>query len=243
MCTVEKRGSLFKLILNSDEDDQHRLSPTLISSILSALSQIKSQSTPGSALVTVARGGSGNFFCNGFDFRWAQAAGSESDARQRLRHMTDSFRQVVSAFVSLPMPTVAAVSGNVAAAGLVLAFAHDFLLMRSDRGVLYMPEVNLGITIPDYFTAAVRAKIGSPVALRDVVARGVKVRAKEGVEMGIVHSAHDSVEGTVEAAMRLGEELAGKKWVGEVYAEIRKSLYPEMCSTLGLTHNLIISKI
>ncbi|OIW07689.1 hypothetical protein TanjilG_30766 [Lupinus angustifolius] len=243
MCSIEKQGSLFILILNGEEDDQHRLNPTLISSILSALSQIKSQATAGSALVTVARGGSGNFFCNGFDFRWAQAAGSQSGARQRLRHMSDSFRQVVAAFVSLPMPTVAAVSGHVAAAGLVLAFAHDYLLMRSDRGVMYMPEVNLGITLPDYFAAAMRAKIGSPVALRNVVARGVKVRAKEGVELGIVHSAHDSVEGTVEAAMRLGEELAGKEWVGESYAEIRKSLYPQMCSTLSLTHKLIISKI
>ncbi|KAE9617605.1 putative dodecenoyl-CoA isomerase [Lupinus albus] len=157
--------------------------------------------------------------------------------------MSDSFRKVVAAFVSLPMPTVAAVSGYVAAAILVLAFAHDYLLMRSDRGVMYMLEVNLGITLPDYFAAAMRAKIGSPVALRDVVARGVKVRAKEDVKMGIVHSTHDSVEGTVEVAMRLGEELAGKKWVGEIYAEIRKSLYPEMCSTLGLTNNVIVSKI
>ncbi|KAE9617607.1 hypothetical protein Lal_00034472 [Lupinus albus] len=243
MCTIEKRGSLFILILDSDEDDQHRLNPTLISSILSALSEIKSQSTTGSALITVAHGGSGKFFCNGFDFRWAQAVSSQSDARRRLRQMTDSFREVVAAFVSLPMPTVAAISGHVAAAGLVLAFVHDYLLMRSDHGVMYMPEVNLGITLPDYFAAAMRAKIGSPMALRDVVARGVKVRAKEAMEMGIVHSIHDNVESTIEAAMRLGEELVNKKWVGETYAEIRKSLYPELCSALGLTHNLIISKI
>lgn len=54
----------------------------------------------------------------------------------------------------------------------------------------------------------------------------MKVRAKEAVEMGIVHTAHNSAEGTREAAMRLGEELAGRKWVGtKAYAEIRKSLY------------------
>ncbi|KAK7243061.1 hypothetical protein RIF29_37845 [Crotalaria pallida] len=243
MCTLEKRGSLFILTLTSDQDDQHRLNPTLISSIFSALSQIQSQPTAGSALVTVAHGGSGKFFCNGFDFRWAQAADSQSGARQRLRHMADSFRQVVAALLSLPMPTIAAVSGHAAAAGFILAIAHDYVIMRKDRGVLYMPEVDLGITLPDYFAAAARAKIGSPAALRNVVAKGVKVKAKEGVEMGIVYSAHDSEEGTVEAAMRLAEELMGKKWEGEAYAEIRKCLYPEMCSVLGLSSKSFISKI
>ncbi|KAJ1423967.1 Enoyl-CoA hydratase/isomerase [Sesbania bispinosa] len=121
--------------------------------------------------------------------------------------------------------------------------AHDYVLMRSDRGVLYMPEVDLGITLPDYFAAVARAKIGSAAAARDVLLRGLKVRAAEAVEMGIVHSAHDSAESTIEAAMRLGEELAGRKWVGDVYAEIRKSLYPQVCGVLGLTLKPIISKI
>lgn len=81
------------------------------------------------------------------------------------------------------------------------------------------------------------------MAVRDVVLRGLKVRAKKAVEMGIVHTAHDSDVSTVEAAMRLGEELAGRKLVGDVYAEIRKSLYPKVCGVLGLTLRPIVSKI
>ncbi|KAF4378438.1 hypothetical protein F8388_021632 [Cannabis sativa] len=41
--------------------------------------------------------------------------------------------------------------------------------------------------------------------------------------MGIAESAHDSVEKTLEAAVRLAEQLAKRKWNGEVYAEIRKN--------------------
>ncbi|KAJ1423963.1 Enoyl-CoA hydratase/isomerase [Sesbania bispinosa] len=219
----EKRGLVFILTLTSDGDDQHRLNPTLLSSIFAALSEIKSQATYGSALVTAAQG---RFFCNGFDFQWAQAVGSQAGARDRLRHMSDSLRPVVAALFSLLMPTVAAVSSHAAAAGAVLAMAYNYVLMRSDHRVLYMPEVDLGITLPDYFTSVARAKIGSATAARDVLLRGLKVRAAEAVEMGIVHSAHNSAESTVEAAMRLVEELAGRKWVGDVYAEIRKSPYP-----------------
>lgn len=60
--------------------------------------------------------------------------------------------------------------------------------------------------------------------------------------MGIVHAAHDSEVSTVEAAMRLGEELAARKLVGDVYAEIRKSLYPQVC-VLGMTLRPIVSNI
>ncbi|KAJ1434770.1 Enoyl-CoA hydratase/isomerase [Sesbania bispinosa] len=238
MCSLEKRGNLWVLTLTGD--NQHRLSPTLIHSLLSTLSQLASQPTPGSVLLTTA---SGRIFSSGFDLGWARAAGSESGAMDRLLSMVDSLKPVVAALMSLPMPTIAAVNGHASAAGFLLAISHDYVLMRSDYGVLYMPEVNIGLPLPDYFATMMRAKIRSPMALRDVVLGGVKVTAAEAVKMGIVDSAHDSVESTVEAAMRLGEEVGGRKWVGEAYAEIRKSLYPEACLVLGLPHKAIVSKI
>ncbi|KAK4258118.1 hypothetical protein QN277_007610 [Acacia crassicarpa] len=238
MCTLEKRGSLFILTLTGD--DQNRFNPTVIASLLSTLSQIRSQVSPGSVLITTAHG---RFFSNGFDLSWAQAAGSPSGARDRLHHMVDSFKPVVAALISLPMPTIAAVSGHAAGAGVMLAISHDYVLMRSDKGVLYMPEVDLGMTLPDYLAVGFRSKIRSSTALRDVFLMGVKVKAVEAVKMGIVNSAHDSAESVMEASVRLGEELAKRKWIGEVYAEIRKSLYPEMCDVLGLTQRTIVSKI
>ncbi|KAL5096692.1 hypothetical protein RYX36_001019 [Vicia faba] len=143
MCSVEKRDNLW--ILTITGDDQNRLNPTLIDSLLSTLTNLTSQYTPGSVLITT---GKGKFFSNGFDLPWARAAGSKTAAALRLQSM-----------------------------------------------------------------------------------------------MGIVDSAHDSAETTVEAAVRLGEQLAEKKWVGEVYAEIRKSLYPDACKVLGLTPKPLVSKI
>ncbi|KAF7834028.1 enoyl-CoA delta isomerase 2, peroxisomal-like [Senna tora] len=238
MCTLEKQGSLFLLTLTGDDD--HRLNPTLIDSLLSALSQIKSQATPGSVLITAAHG---RFFSNGFDLAWAQAAGSPSQAVDRLHQMVQSFRSIVAALLSLPMPTIAAVTGHAAAAGAMLAISHDYILMKSDKAVLYMPEVDLGMTFPDYFTAMLRSKIRSAGAVRDFMLAGRKVKAAEAVKMGIVDSAHDSAESVMDAAVRLGEQLGGRKWQGEVCAEIRKSLYPEICGILGLTDRSIVSKL
>ncbi|KAJ0603167.1 hypothetical protein HanIR_Chr03g0147541 [Helianthus annuus] len=75
---------------------------------------------------------------------------------------------------------------------------------------------------------------------RDVLLRGVKVKADEAVVKGLVDSAYDSAEETVGGAVKLGEELVKRKWDGEVYGEIRKALYPEMCNVLGLTAKSVV---
>ena len=106
-----------------------------------------------------------------------------------------------------------------------------------------MSEVDIGLTIPDYVHALFRAKIGSPSARRDVLLRGAKVRGDEAVRMGIVEGAHDNEERLSEAAMRHGIQLASRKWNGEVYREIRKSLYPELCVVLGLGDAKVIAKL
>lgn len=236
MGTLEKHGNIFLLTLTGN--DEHRLNPKLIDSIRSALSQARSEATRGSALVTKAEH---KFFSNGFDLAWAQAAGSASGFRDRLHHMVDYFKPLIADLLCLPMPTVAAVSGHASAAGFLLALSHDYVLMRKDRGVLYMSELDIGLTLPDYVSALMRSKIGSPTARRDVLLRATKLRAEDAMKMEIVDSAHDSAEATIDAAVRMGEQLAGKKWDGEVYAEIRKALYPEVCGLLGLIDKVIIS--
>ena len=234
MCTLEKRGSLFILTLISD-DHEHRLGPSLIDFLLSALSQVNSRAINGGfALITVAHG---KFFCNSFDVPWGQ-----SDARSCLHQMVDSFKSVMSALLSLPVPTIAAISGHAAAGELVLALGHDYVLMRRDRGILYMSEVDLAMTLPEYITALMRSKIEGSAARRDVLLKGMKVKGEEAVRMGIVDFAtHDSEESVVEVAVRLGDRLTERKWNVEVYAEIRKSLYPEICGVLGLVSKTIVA--
>ncbi|XP_022844139.1 enoyl-CoA delta isomerase 2, peroxisomal-like [Olea europaea var. sylvestris] len=241
MCTLEKCGNLFILTLTGDNKDEHRLNPALISSIRSALAEAKSQAVAGSVLITLAQG---RFFSNGFDLRHAQAVGAKSGsiqaAKNELLRMVDLFKGVVSDFLTLPMPTVAAVGGHAAAAGLILAMSHDYVTMTASRSVMYMSELDIGMTLPDYFTALIRSKIGSASARRSLVLRAAKVKAEEAVEMGIVDSAYPSPEEAVETAMRLCDELAKKRWDGKVYAEIRKALYPELCGLLGLKDEKVL---
>ncbi|KAM7254902.1 hypothetical protein ACFE04_020143 [Oxalis oulophora] len=240
MCTLEKRNNLFILTLTGDVNDEHRLNPTLISSILSALSQVKCQAKSGTALITTSSHGS-KFFSNGFDLAWPKkvSADSRDAASQRLVEMIEYFKPIVAALISLPIPTIAAVCGHAAAGGMMLAISHDYVLMRSDKGVFYMSELDIGLAMPNYVFAMFVAKVSSASARRDMLLRGVKVRGEEAMKMGIVDEVHDSEEKVREASVRLGEQLAMKKWNIDLYAEIRKSLYPDVCKILGVATKFV----
>ncbi|KAK4355832.1 hypothetical protein RND71_024803 [Anisodus tanguticus] len=235
MCTLEKTGNIFYLTLTGD--DEHRLNPTLIATLRSSLAQVKSQAVNSSVLITKA---DGKFFSNGFDLNYAQAGGSPQASKDRLLNMVDLFKPVIADFMSLPIPTIAAVTGHAAAAGLMLAMSHDYITMRSDKGVLYMSELDIGMTLPDYFMTLIRSNIGSAGARRTLVLKAAKIRAEEAVAMGIVDSSHPTMDETVDAAVRMAEELGKKRWNGKAYAEIRKSLVPELCGLLGLKDTVVM---
>ncbi|CAI8612030.1 unnamed protein product [Vicia faba] len=212
MCSLEKKGNIFILTLTGD--GEHRLNPTLLNSIKSTLHRVRQQATASSALITTAHG---KFFSNGYDIDWAQSF------PDRLILVDDLLRSVVSDLISLPMPTIAAVTGHASAAGYILALVHDYVLMRSDRGFLYMSELDIKRVIPLWFVAVVEGKVGDAAARRRIVMQARKVTAKEAVRLGIVDSAHDSAEETVKAAVGLGDDLVKRGWDGHVYAENRKS--------------------
>ncbi|KAF3562071.1 hypothetical protein DY000_02011099 [Brassica cretica] len=214
MCTLEKRCQLFLLKLAGD--GEHRLNPTLLDSITSAITQIRSDpSSSQSVLITTS---DGKFFSNGYDLALA-------DSDPSLRVVMDSkLRSLVADLISLPMPTIAAVTGHASAAGFVLAMSHDYVLMRRDRGFLYMSELDIELVIPPWFVAMIRMKIDSPAARRDVMLTAEKVTAERGLEMGIVDSSYGSAAETVEGAVRLGEELVRRGVDGHVYGGMREVL-------------------
>ncbi|PWA36152.1 Crotonase superfamily [Artemisia annua] len=221
MCSLEKQGNIFILTLTGD--NEHRLNPTLLDSITATLHRIRSETTAPSALITTAHG---KFFSNGYDLAWGQ-----SDPDRNIL-MSKKLRLLIETLISFPMPTIAAVTGHASAAGFILAQAHDYVMMRKDRGYLYMSEMDIKLVIPNWFVKVLKCKIGNPSVLRDVVLRCDKVTADVAVAKGIIYSAHDSAEETVKAAVGLGEELAMRNWDGHVYTCNRKVLFADVLGAL-----------
>ncbi|WCJ19566.1 delta(3) delta(2)-enoyl CoA isomerase 1 [Euphorbia peplus] len=229
MCSLQKRGNVHILTLTGA--GEHRLNADLYKSLRSALRHLRSQPTsPSSVLITTA---DGKFFSNGYDLAWAHSATSPSLTQSRFKYLSSELRSLISDLISLPMPTIAAVTGHASAGGFILALAHDYLIMRKDRGFLYMSELDIGLVIPAWFMAFLKCKIGDAGARREVVLRAAKMTAEVAVEKGIVWSAHDGVEATVAAAVELGEELVRRRWDGVAYAKNRMVVLGEVVEKIG----------
>lgn len=230
MCSLQRRGNIFILTLTGS--GEHRLNINLLDAIQSSLRQLRSEvesaaagGNPTSfALITTAEG---KFFSNGYDIDW-----TTTPINQMIR-MDDKLKSVASDFITLPMPTIAAVSGHASAAGFALAMCHDYILMRRDRGFLYMSELDIRRVIPSWFTVLIKSKIGAGAARRDVILKAPKLTADKALELGMIDSAHDGAAETVAAAVRLAEELTARKWDGHTYAGNRMELLSEVLIAIG----------
>jgi enoyl-CoA hydratase/carnithine racemase len=110
----------------------------------------------------------------------------------------------------------------------MLAAAHDFRVMREDRGFFCLPEVDLGMPLADGMAALLRAKVDRGV-LRDLLLSGRRVGGGEAAALKLVD---ESVPGdrVLARAIELAATLAGKH--RGAFAALKHALWGEAVVTL-----------
>ena len=86
------------------------------------------------------------------------ATGGSEAVRRFLYELNDLFKRLLT----FPLPVIASINGHVVANGLVLAAACDFRLMRTDRGLVRFPEIDLGIPFLPGMIAITRKILPNP---------------------------------------------------------------------------------
>jgi enoyl-CoA hydratase/carnithine racemase len=215
MPTLDREGDVHILDLG---DGENRFHPDWIAAVNAALDEVE-KGDGARALVTAA---SGKFFSNGLDLEWLLA--NPEQYQQYVISVHDLFARVLS----LPLITVAALQGHTFAAGAMLSLAHDFRVMRADRGFWCLPEAEIDIPFTRGMSALIQARL-TPQTAHAAMTTARRYGGQDALDAAIVDRAvaEDEVRA---AAMELATTHAGK--AGGTLGTIKARLYAVVLDTL-----------
>jgi Delta3-Delta2-enoyl-CoA isomerase len=191
---LEHVGTIWVMHFRSGEN---RLNETFVREFNESLDRVEGDGLP-TAVVTT---GADKFYSNGLDLDWLGTAADPGG-------FLELVNRLLVRVLTFPALTVAAVNGHAFAAGAMLATAHDFMIMRSERGYWCLPEVDLGLPLTPTMYAVVAARL-SRSTLHEAIMTGKRYNAEDAIAAQIAHAAAPERE-VLSAAIALGTELSGK---------------------------------
>lgn len=197
MFRLDRQGPVFVLTMDQGEN---RLDIDVYAALERHLDTIERAEGP-RALVTT---GEDKFYSNGLNLDPILARGGRK-ALDEVVTVTTRFCQRLTTF---PHPTVAAINGHAYAAGAVVALAHDYRIMRQDRGYFCLPEIDLKVALPQGLLEMFRDRM-TPQALRDSVLFGRRYTSGEAFAAQLVDRLAPSAE-VLAQAIALAASLAEK---------------------------------
>jgi enoyl-CoA hydratase/carnithine racemase len=216
MLKLDQDGEVY--VLNLAADGENRLSPAWLGEVEAALDQVEAAQSP-CALVTV---GSGKFWSTGLDLDWLGAHLDEAAA------YLDRVSLLLARTLASPVVTVAALNGHAFGAGGMWALAHDFRVMRADRGYFCLPEVDLGLDFEPRMSALVRSRL-TPATAHEAMTTGRRYGGPDALAAGIVEQTATAEDLTAVAVARAREFAAKTK---PVRGKIKETLYAETLAAL-----------
>jgi Delta3-Delta2-enoyl-CoA isomerase len=215
MPALTRTDNVFLLDLG---DTENRFHPDWLAQVKALIEDVAAADGP-RALVTTA---SGKFWSNGLDLGWV------SGHREDFPRYVLAVQEVFACLLELPLPTVAALQGHAFAAGAMLALAHDFRVMRADRGFLCLPEVDLRIPFSVGMSALVQARLQPQVA-HELMTTGRRYGGPEALSAGLVDAVAGE-GGILAAALGRAAELSVK--ASPVLGTIKRRMYASVIAEL-----------
>jgi enoyl-CoA hydratase/carnithine racemase len=209
MPTLDRQDDVFVLDLGGDENRFH---PDWIASVNADLDAVENADGP-RALVTTA---TGKFYSGGLDLEWLSSHADE------LQSYVASVHELFARVLSLPVITVAAMQGHAFAAGAMLSLAHDFRVMRADRGYWCLPEVDINIPFTRAMSALIQNRL-APQTAHEAMLTARRYGGTDAEAAGIVdHAVSEDLVRT--RALEIAHEQASK--AGDTLATIKARTYP-----------------
>ncbi|KAK3603393.1 hypothetical protein CHS0354_009376 [Potamilus streckersoni] len=173
-------------------------------------------------LITI---GSGKFFSNGIDLEWLATQSTDE-----VQKYIDALNSLMLRLMVYPIPTVAVVNGHAFGAGAFLAIAHDYRVMRSDRGWLCWPETRLRMKFRPKMLDIISAKIQNGKQQREAIIYAKRLKGQDALELGLVDVIGNEKE-LLDQAKRLGKNVLGSEGLDRTtLAMMKRDVYGKYIS-------------
>ncbi|MGW7075325.1 enoyl-CoA hydratase-related protein [Streptomyces sp. NPDC054866] len=222
MPTLDRRDDVFILDLG---DGENRFHPDWLAAVDAALDEVEKAEGP-RALVTAA---TGKFFSNGLDLDWLFA-----HADQHQDYVT-SVQGLLARMLSLPVVTVAALQGHTFAAGAMLSLAHDFRVMRADRGYWCLPEADINIPFTPGMSALIQARL-TPQTAHEAMTTARRYGGHDALAAAVVDRAVDE-DAVRDTALEIARSQVGK--AGPTLGTIKTRMYASALAALRDKDNIL----
>jgi enoyl-CoA hydratase/carnithine racemase len=206
-------------------DTENRFHPDWLASVNALLDEVE-KAQGSRALVTAA---TGKFFSNGLDLDWLSTHGD-----QTLDYLT-GVHELLARVLTLPLVTVAALQGHTFAAGAMLSLAHDFRVMRADRGFWCLPEADINIPFTVGMSALIQGRL-TPQVAHEAMVTARRYGGQDAREAAIVDHTADE-HGLRQAAIDLARAQASR--VGPTLATIKTRMYAPILEALRTSDKLV----
>jgi enoyl-CoA hydratase/carnithine racemase len=216
MIDLERRESVVLLRI---DDGENRFHPDSIRAWNDALDAVERIAGP-KALVTT---GTGKFYSNGLDLEHMTSAGVDANAYVK------SVLAIMARVLVFPAVTVAALNGHAFGAGAQLALAHDYRVMRTDRGYFCMPEVDMRAPLHPGMKAIIQARLPAQTA-HEVIVTGTRYPAELARQRSIVDHAVGEAE-VVGRAVEIAAGLAAK--ADPAMGRLKRDMYSGVLEALA----------
>ncbi len=178
---IKMEGQVAVVTLNEGEN---RLNLDFLEKFMEALDHVEKQTD---ANVLVVRGAHDKIFSNGIDLEWLLPIMQKNDTATAKKFI-DTMMGLFKRILLYPMPTIVALTGHAFAGGAILSCYFDFRFMRSDRGFMCFPEVDLGIPFLPGMLTAMRKAIPR-YKLEEMIITGKRLTAQECEDHHIITKA------------------------------------------------------
>ena len=216
MIELDQDGKVFVLRMRGGEN---RFNLEWLDAVNETLDRV--EATEGAcALVTT---GDGKFYSNGMDLDWLATVPHQAGVYLR------AIYRLLGRVLSFPAITVAAVNGHAFGAGALLTVAHDFAVMRADRGYWCMPEADLGLPLTAEYVSLLKAKLPGRTT-QEALVTGRRYGGPEALAADIVQQVATEDEVLAEA-VKIAAGLAGKD--RRTLAEHKRLLYGDAIAALA----------